>query len=310
MTLHSNYFRAIERVNQIDKAVLSTQLMGLTEQFLQRRWIIEDGYLSTITVEVFDGEDEVDVEVDEDSGTYSFRRPAGQTARVTRALSEITIYALNIDAWLNEITTIFEIEPSKIAHRRELIAGHLWHLGALRINGSSCFVPLYVSRRPKLCSVELEKNLQDIERSSHGIVLMSDYMTSTSLPNQHQGREIDALLTDVNNMVTLKGDVLDRMLRGVPDNTSDDRDRYNELTGVLKLRCMATEKTFTGEMQKSVIALFWRERHQHSLKWSDVRSITKCGKDPDSVFGKKVWEQWLERIEGGHGQYRLRMSLK
>lgn len=308
MTLYCDYLRTLERVSQIDKPVMSTQLMGKTGQFLQRRWILEDGYLSVIPVDVLDGEDEADVQVDVDAGTYSFHRLGGQTAKVTRPIAEITVYSFNVDAWLNEITTLFDIEPSKIARQRELIQGHLWHLGDLRVNRSSRFVPLYVSRRPKMCHSEWEQNLRDLERSSHGIVLMTDSKTSINLPNHHQVRELDALLTDVTNVVTLKSDVLDRMLRGVPDDAVDDSDRYNELTGVLKLRRMAAEKTFTGEYQKSVIALFWRERHQLSLKWSDVRSRTDCGKDPDSVFGKKVWKDWIEHIEGGHGQYRLRVT--
>jgi len=308
MTLHCDYFRTLERVSQIDKPVMSTQLMGLTGQFLQHRWILEDGYLSAIPVEVLDGEDEAEVDVDVDAGTYSFHRVGGQTVKVTRPLGEITVYSFNVDAWLNEITTLFDIEPSKAPRRRELIQDHLWHLGDLRVNGTSRFVPLYVLRRPKMCPSKLEINLRDPERLSHGIVLLTDSKKSTNLPNHHQGRELDALLTDVSNVVTLKSDVLDRMLRGVPDDATDDRDRYNEITGVLKLRCMAAEKTFTGESQKSVIAHFWRERHQPSLKWSDIRSRTDCGKDPDSVFGKKIWRDWIEHIEDGHGQYRLRVS--
>jgi len=306
MTIHCDFLRTLERASWIDKPVMSTQLMGLANQFLQRRWIHEDGYLSAIPIAVLDGEDEAEVEVDVDAGTYSYHRTGGQTKRVTRALGEITLYSFNIDAWLDEITTLFDIEPSKVARRRELIQGHLWHLGDMRISGSSRFVPLYVSRRPKMCPSEWEKNLLDLERSSHGIVLMVDSKTSTSLPNHHQSREIDALLTDVTNVVTLKSDVLDRMLRGVPSDATDDSDRYNELTGVFKLRHMATEKTFTGEIQRSVIALFWRERHQPSLKWSDVCSKTGCSKDPDSVFGKGEWQAWLERVS--HGQYRLRLT--
>ena len=308
MTLHCDFLRTLERVSQIDKPVMSTQLMGLTAQFLQRRWILEDGYLSAIPIDVLDGEDEAEVEVDADAGTYSFHRAGGQTAKVTRPLGEITVYAFNLDAWLNEITTLFDIESSKVARRRELIQGHLWHLGDLRVGKSSRFVPLYVSRRPKACPLEWGQTLLDFERSSHGIVLMAESQIGVNLPNHHQGRELDTLLTDVTNVVTLKSDVLDRMLRGVPDDAIDDSDRYNELTGVLKLRCMAAEKTFTGDYQKSVIAMFWRERHQPSLKWSDVRSRTDCGKDPDSVFGKKNWTAWIEHIEGGHGQYRLRVS--
>lgn len=306
MTLHSDYLRALERISQIDEPVMSNQLVGRTEQFLNRRWVLEDGYLSTIPVQVLDGEDEADVEVDEKTKTYTYRRLGGLTSIVTRPLAEITIYSFNVDAWLDELVALFEIEPSKVPRRRELIRGHLWHLGDLRVSRSSHFVPLYVSRCSKICHLEWEHFLCDLERSSHGIVLVTDSMTNTNLPNHHQSREIDALLTDVTNVATLKNEVLDRMLRGVPDVANDDRDRYSEITGVLKLRCMATEKTFTGETQKSVIALFWRERHQTSLKWSEVRSITGCGKDPDSVFGKGEWQTWIERV--AHGQYRLRVS--
>ena len=306
MTLHCDYLRTIDRVSQIDKPVMSNQLAGRTAQFLQRRWIVEDGYLSSIPVAVLDGEDEAEVLVDADAGTYSYRRLGGLTAKVTRPLAEITVYAFTLDAWLDEMAVLFEIEPSKKARKRELIQDHLWHLGDLRVGRSSQFVPLYVLRRPKKCPSDWGNALLDGERSSHGIVLMPDSQMGAALPNHHQGRELDALITDVTNVVRLKGDVLDRMLRGVPDDASDDRDRFNEKTGVLKLRCMAAEKTFTGETQKSVIAMFWRERHQLSLKWSDVIASTGCGKDIDSVFGKGVWMAWFDRV--GHGKYRLRLT--
>ena len=309
MTLHCDFLRTLERVSQIDKLVMPTQLMGLTGQFLQRRWILEDGYLSAIPIDVLDGEDEADVEVDEDAGTYSFHRVGGQTAKVTRPLGEITVYSFNVDAWLNEITSLFGIEPSKVARRRELIQGHLWHLGDLRVSGTSRFVPLYVSRRTKMCRSQWEQNLRDLERSSHGIVLMTGSTMGADLPNHHQGRELDALLTDVTNVVTLKGDVLARMLGGEPANSSNDIDTFNEITGVLNLRCMAAPHRFKG-IQKSVIGTFWRARSMPSLKWEDVMSQTGCGKDPGSVFKNPDWKDLLDRVEASHYQIRINQQKK
>ena len=259
--------------------------------------------------EVLDGEDEVDVEVDVEAGTYSFHRLGGQTSKVTRPLAEITVYAFNVDAWLNQITTLFGIEPTKVARRRELIQGHLWHLGDLRVSSSSHFVPLYVSRRQKMCPSEWEQNLRDLERSSHGIVLMTDSKMGANLPNHHQGRELDALLTDVTNVVTLKGDVLDRMLGCEPENDSDDIDAFNEITGMLNLRCMEASHRFKG-IQKSVIGMFWRARSMPSLKWEAVMDQTGCGKDPGSVFKNPDWKDFLDRVEAGHYQIRINQQKK
>ena len=309
MTLHDDYLRTLERVSQIDKPVMSTQLMGQTGQFLQRRWIREDGYLSAITIKVLNGEDEVDVEVNVEAGTYSFYRLGGQTSKVTRPLAEITVYTFDVNAWLNQVTTLFGIEPSKVARRRELIQAHLWHLGDLRVNRSSHFVPLYVSRRAKMCTSQWEQNLRDLERPSHGIVLMTDSTIGANLPNHHQGREFDALLMDVTNVVTLKSDVLARMLGGEPANDSHDLDNFNESTGVLKLRCMEASHRFKG-IQKSVIGMFWRARSMPSLKWEDVMSQTGCGKDPGSVFKNPGWKDLLDRVEAGHYQIRMNQRKK
>jgi len=304
MTLHCDFLRTLERVSQIDKPVMSTQLMGLTGQFLQRRWILEDGYLSAIPIEVLDGEDEADVEVDVDAGTYSFYRLGGQTAKVTRALGEITVYFFNIDAWLDEITALFDIEPSKVARRRELIQGHLWHLGDLRAGRTSKFVPLYVSRRQQKCNSEWEDALLDLKRASHGVVLMDQFHFGTSMPNSHKGLEIDSLLADVGSEVKLDREVLERILSGIR-NSATNIDDFNEITGDLNLLCMDKKHRFKG-VQKSVVSMFWHARNLPSLKWEDVMSQTGCGKDPGSVFRNPDWDELLIRVAAGC--YRLRIK--
>lgn len=302
MTLHSDFLRTLARVSQIDKPVMSNQLMGRTEQFLSRRWILENGYLSAIPVQVLDGEDEAYVEVDADAKTYSYRRLGGLTAVVTRPLAEITIYSFNVDGWLDELEALFEIEPSRVARKRKLIQGHLWHLGDLRAGRTSKFVPLYVSRRQQKCTSEWEDALLDSERSSHGVVLMDQFHFGTSMPNSHKGLEIDALLADVGSEVKLDSDVLERILSGIR-NSANDIDDFNEITGDLKLQCMEKKHRFKG-VQKSVVSMFWHARNLPSLKWEDVVTRTDCGKDPGSVFRNPDWNELLVRVAAGC--YRLR----
>jgi len=294
----------MERVSQLDKPVMSNQLMGRVEQFLNRRWIIEDGYLSAIQYQVLDGEDEADVEVDVDAHTYSYRRLAGTPAIVTRPLAEITVYAFNVDAWFDELVALFEIEPSKVKRRRDLIQGHLWHLGDLRAGRTSKFVPLYVSRRHQECISEWLDALADLNRSSHGVVLMNDLIFGTPMPNNHKGLEIDTLLTDVPSEVKLDGEVLERILVGIR-NSATDIDDFNEITGDLKLLRMEKKHRFKG-VQKSVVSMFWHARNLPSLKWEDVVTRTDCGKDPGSVFRNPDWNELLIRV--APGCYRLKIK--
>jgi hypothetical protein len=302
MSLHLDYLRTLERVSQIDKPVMADQLLGRAAQFLQRRWLVEDGYLSAITVEVLDGEDEVDVTVDAQAGTYSFKRLGGLTEKITRPLFEITVYAFNMDAWLDDVAKIFEIEPLKVARKRELIATQLWHLGDLRVGKSHQFAPLYVGRRLHQCSAALHKELLDPIRPRHGIVAVFDDR-KLELPGGHQERVFDALVFEDAEPVRCNTELLARLLD--PEANRDDSVDAFDDRGLLKLRCMAQPKTFQGK-QKQVIALLWRLRSGPSVKWSEIREMTDCAKDPDSVFGKACWRQWIERVGHGEGLYRLR----
>lgn len=63
--------------------------------------------------------------IDEDAGTFSYRSCGCRTRQITRPLSEITLYAPNVDAWLDELTNIFDIETARRARKRELIEAHL-----------------------------------------------------------------------------------------------------------------------------------------------------------------------------------------
>jgi hypothetical protein len=141
----------------------------------------------------------------------------------------------------------------------------------------------------------------DAVRPGHGIVLTSVDL-DTELPNGHQRCGLDSLLITNADRITCDRDVLDRLLRGVPADAADPEEWFNERTGELKLVHMTATKVFKGK-QKAVIAAFWKARDQASLKWSDVVTITNCGKDPDSVFGKLVWREWLENVD--HGRYHI-----
>ena len=300
--LYSEYLLALERARGLEEPLQSDDLRGHATAFLARRWVIADGHLTHILVPVLDSEQEVEVDIDDDRQTYSYQSPSCRGRIVTRPLSDITLYAINLDAWMDEVCKVLEIEPSQRARSREIITGHLWHLGNIRVGNTHRHAPIYFARRMNATDQELRQTLLSAKRPSQGIVLTA-HDVDIELPNSHQTCGIDRLLVNSSDGVHYDADLLQRLLKGPAADANDPDEYFDVDTGVLKLACVGEPKTFKGK-QKDVIAIFWKARQQHSLKWSEVVTRTRCGKDPDNVFGPE-WSTWLERIEGQRGYYRL-----
>ena len=300
--LHSEYLHVLERVRGLEARLLCDELGGRAAAFLARRWLLADGYLTSILVPVLDSEQEVEVEIDDDRQTYFYRSPSCRGRVVTRPLSDITLYAINLDAWMDDVCDLLEIESSRRARSREVIAERLWHLGDVRVGRTHRFAPIYLARRLPSSTVEWQHALLSAKRPSQGIVL-TGHDVDIELPNSHQTCGIDRLLVSSGDFINYDADLLQRLLKGTTADADDPDEYFDVDTGVLKLARVDEPKTFKGK-QKDVIAIFWKARQQHSLKWSEVVTRTRCGKDPDNVFGPE-WSTWLERIEGQRGYYRL-----
>lgn len=301
--LHAEYLRTLERARRLEERLSSDDLRGHVAAFLARRWVIADGHLTHILVPVLDSEQEVEVDVDDGQQTYSYQSPGCRGRVVTRPLSDITLYAVNLDAWMDEICNLLEIEPSQRARNREVIADHLWHLGNIRVGNTHRHAPVYLARRMNVADQDLRQALLNAKRPSQGVVLTA-HDIDIELPNSHQTCGIDRLLVNSGGCLSYDTELLHRLLKGVAADADDPDEYFDADTGELKLACVAEPKTFKGK-QKDVIAMFWKARQQHSLKWQDVVTRTACGKDPGSVFGSG-WTTWLMRIDGQRGHYRLR----
>jgi len=301
--LHSEFLQVLERARSLDERLSFDDLRGHAKAFISRRWVVASGHLTHILVPVLDSEQEVEVDVDDDRQTYSYLSPSSRGLLITRPLSGITLYTINVDAWMDEVCGLLEIEPSRRAHSREVIPEKLWHLGDIRVGRTHRFAPIYLARRLPSFDTDWQRALLNAKRPSQGIVLTARDV-DIELPNSHQTCGVDRLLMNSGDGMAYDVELLHRLLKGVAADADDPDEYFDADTGDLKLACMAEPKTFKGK-QKEVIAMFWKARQQHSLKWSEVVTRTRCQKDPDSVFGPD-WSIWLERIENQRGHYRLR----
>jgi hypothetical protein len=301
--LHAEYLMVLERARSLGASLVADELRGHADAFLVRRWIINDGYQTSILVPVLDSEVEVEVDIDDDNNTFSFRSPGLKSRILTRPLSEITLYVINMDAWMDEISDLLGIEPSRRARKREVIKEHLWHLGDIRYGGTHQFAPIYVARRLDASAQDWNKALLDAKRPSQGIVLTA-FDIDIDLPNSHQACCIDRLVINTADGLVCDVELLNRLLKGMAAGADDPNEYFDQKSGELKLACIVEPKIFSGK-QRAVIEMLWKARSQHGVKWADLVMRTGCGKDPDSVFGIE-WERWLERISGQRGYYRLR----
>ncbi len=301
MNVYAEFLKCLEHARSIDARVISAELRGCASPFAARRWIVPDGYQTSILVPVLNCEEEVDVVVDQERGIFRYRSPAQPSRVLTRSLDEIAIYAFNVDTWLDAIVDAFEFENAHRARRRIVIDGHLWHLGNLRVGRTHQFAPIYVARRLTQCAEDWRKPLFEALRPSHGIVLTAGEV-DVDWPNGHQPCGIDDLLNTDGDGIACDIEVLGRLLRGVPANAADTDEWFDERTGELKLVHMAAPRVFKGK-QRAVIATFWKARDQASIKWSDVVTQTRCSKDPDSALGSG-WNEWIEKT--AFARYRIR----
>ena len=72
---HLSFFLALDNLPRLDASVLADRLGRDYQQFLQRRWIVPAGHLTHVMVPFLDSEQEVEVDVDEDVGRYSYCSP-------------------------------------------------------------------------------------------------------------------------------------------------------------------------------------------------------------------------------------------
>lgn len=304
--LHIVYLATLERLGKTDDLVCAHQLHQYAGYFLKQGWLIKESYPTHIMVRVFNGYDEVEIDIDERTDTFSYISPIYRSRRATGLLSEVSSYTLNIQAWLDSLTAIFEVEPARRARKRNIIDSHLWYLGEIRIGQSHQFAPLYVARRLPTNVLDWQHVLCNPIRPNQGIVLCAEDAENSidgNLPNGHTLCLLSDLLTHhTNGQAVCDQEILTRLLQSQPVSSEA---YFDEKTGLLKLKHLEKAITFTG-IQKKIIRVFWNARDGPPLTWAEIkRESGSAAKSIDQAFNKRDnWTEWIERA--GHGKLRIR----
>lgn len=303
MTAFFQFHKAIERLPIGVSRVMPDQIGAAHAEFIKRNWLVADGYVQSRMVSCYGIDLDEDIVIDEDAENYSIQRKNSRIRLPPLPLEDITVFTPNITGWLRDLTGVLDFEDSKRAKVQELIAGHLWHLGDLRVPKSSRTIPVYIACQLMHVKEAVDRALESRVRPDCGIVFVAkreDLYSPFHLPRGHQIAGLDELFLQDGR--TPDKEVIERM--SLPQGQEHGSTYFEDRSGSLLLAHFHHPRSFTGK-QRKVIAYFWKHRALDFLKWSDVVRETDCGRDPGSVFGSD-WPQYLERSDEGRGRYRIR----
>ena len=287
MSAYLEYFSTIERVRSVEPRVTATTVGHHRAEFVRRRWVVEDGYLTRVMVPFLDSEEEVEADIDEDAGVFRYRNPQQRSRIVTRPLSDIVLYALRIDTWLTDLCSLIGIEQRQLSQQRTCVPGHLWHIGNARIAGTHDFAPVFVGRLwERAPASETTAGLCDTAWPRGG-VLLRHRPSSDILPRDHVMRNLHDFVRVEDGQDVFDASALDRVLRGfVTINGIPEPEQF--LQGDrLKLPHFVKSRELAPERAK-IIKAMWGDvgKAPPEMSWAEVNGLANTGYQSfDDAFG-------------------------
>jgi hypothetical protein len=308
MSAYLEYFHTIERVRNVEPRVIATTVGHHRAEFVRRRWVVEDGYLTRVTVPFLDSEEEVEADIDEEARVFRYRSPQHRSRIVTRPLSDIVLYTLRIDTWLTDLCSLIGIEPRQLSQQRTRVPDHLWHLGNARIAGTHDFAPVFVGRlwerapasetTPVLCDPVWPR----------GGVLLRHRPSSDSLPRDHVMRSLNDFVRVEDGQDVFDASAFDRVLRGfLTSSGGAEPDQFLQGT---RVKLPHFEKSrLVSDTRAAILKFMWgvEGKTPPAMKWAEVKSKVDCGyRSFDEAFGdKSTREEYLLLVKAG-GHYQVR----
>ena len=305
MEMHLSFLTMLERRARLNLAHLIIRIGSSFDEYHRRGWLYLDDYLPDIEVPFLDSEVCVEVEIDEPAGQYFYFSPSRRSLRVSRPLSDIALYRVAVDRWLDALSEVIGIRPIHQSRHRQRIEHHLWHLGDLRFDDSRRMYPIFVVLRPHLLSMEaLTAVLTDPIWPESGLILVNDAQ-GISLPGHHAVRGLSELgwVTDDDEIV-FDHFTLERLLN--LSSTGEEPEQFLKGDKV-KLPHFQSARDLS-DMQIKVIKALWGDegREPPAMRWVDVNRIANTGYSSfDDAFGSpEVREDFVQKIR--YGVYQLR----
>jgi hypothetical protein len=262
-------------------------------------------HASEIMIDVIDGQESVEVEVDQGRGIARYLCPeSGRELSVP--LYEVELYRLKPQRLCVTIAEQLEIGDEFARHiEAPLMSDRFWFLGNANLGGAR--LPVFFARNLTRHLDAIVSTLQGRSDTEGGLMLYSGKAPSPHIvfPGRHFAVGlIDAFSTE-STSATLIRSYLDKIVSGISPDRSDPLFSFDYRSGELIIR--GRSKVFKG-VQRDIVAWLWkmRESDHGGFSWADIKRYANSdsrGID-DAFSGKACREDWIERICAA--RYRLR----
>lgn len=258
-------------------------------------------HASEIMVDVTDGQESVELEIDQDAGVARYLCPETERER-TLPLDEVQLFRLQPEKLCAEIVAQLEIEATA---GTSLLVDAFWFLGNGNFGGAN--LPVFFARGLARRLDAVIDKLQNRSDTEGGLLLYSGVAPTAhvSFPGRHFAVSLLDALSSETTHAKLVRPYLARIVSGLPPDRADPLFHFDPKSGQLVIR--GRKKIFKG-IQRDIIGWLWkmRESDQAGFTWAEISSkINTQSRGIDDAFhGKATREQWIEKVDTA--RYRLR----
>lgn len=145
--IYDDYLSTMEYLSEPGDVVFEQAIWPHRVSFLNRGWIRIAGYSDEQTIENDDGwVSEVTHEIDVAAGVYRYPNPNWRGPTVVRRIEEITFYALCVERYLDDLSTLMGIEIQHRPGKPEVVTDHLWELGRVQVGTTNQWARIFVGK--------------------------------------------------------------------------------------------------------------------------------------------------------------------
>lgn len=308
--LYDDYLGALEYLPEIGQAVLEQAIWPHRQAFLDRGWIRVAGYCEGQTIEGDDGwVDEVSHDIDVVAGTYRYANPNWRGHTVVRPIEEITFYTLCVERYLEDLSTLMGIATQHRSVKFEVVVGHLWELGQVRLGNTSHWARIFVGRHNRgVGHARIKLMLDDEVTTGHGILLVNKVSQPPAFGG-HVERCLADLLDVEAEHTRFRADKLQRILMRYSGAAETAAEEYVTDTHVLLAHLSEPMELSPGQVQ--LVRSTWGSAHKDPpvMGWAAVNKLAKTGyMSFDNAFGDDPKKRALIFTKIGRGQYQLRRT--
>jgi hypothetical protein len=299
----------LDLLERHDQLVLSRDLLRcreLVKEMVDYGLLAFETHASEIMVDVTDGQESVEVEIDKTAGMARYQCPESGRDRSV-PLHEVELYRLLPKRLCEAIAAQLEVGDESQRHLgTPLIPDVFWFIGNADFGGAH--LPVFFARSLARNLDATINALQGRSDTDGGLLLYSGMAPGKHLtfPSRHFAVSLADAFSTESTSATLVRPFLNRIVSGLPPDRSDPLFHFDAKSGQLIIR--GRKKTFKG-VQRDIIAWLWkmRESDQAGFTWSEIsRAANASSRGIDDAFGKANRENWIERVSDGH--YRLRRT--